>query len=110
LRTIRTDANAYTNCNCDAELHNYAYGHCDAQPHNYANTNRNFNRVTHASSNTYTKNSPDPEESTNTTPASIEGITNESNQRKQRHAAGGPFRNAFSVFATTLCRGLSLSR
>jgi hypothetical protein len=77
LRTIGADPNAYTNCNCDAEPHTHAYTNCncDAEPHTHAYTNR----VTYTSSNTYTKNSSDSEESANTTPASIEALTNEAN-------------------------------
>ena len=76
------------------DTNTYCYRHCNSDHDPYAETN------------TYTKNSPDPEESTNAQAAPVVRAA-VSNQSMKPTA---PFRCTFSVFATTPCRGLSPSR
>jgi hypothetical protein len=94
LRSNRTDANAYTNCNCDTN--------------SYANHNANdyTSADGHAESNTYTKDGPDAEGSTDATPTSIVRAL-PSNQSMKPTA---PLRCEPDELATTPCLGLSLSR
>jgi hypothetical protein len=70
LRAIRADANCNANSDCDS------YGNHDTHVNCYANTDSdtygNANANSDASSDTYTKNSPDPAESAHAPAAPVE--------------------------------------
>jgi hypothetical protein len=60
-----TYGNTYAHTNANANSYGHSYSNTDANPHSDANA------ITDASSITYTKNSPDPEESTHAPAAPV---------------------------------------